>query len=48
MHPVVASEQIVTDRYHIVESACCGEEQDDEQERCDDLAMVLLDGCGHR
>ncbi len=47
MHRVVTSEQIVADRYRVMESARCYKEQEDEHKACDYSLMVLLDGRGH-
>ena len=46
VHCVITTEQVVTDRYGIVERAGREKKHDDEGQPGDDLLMVLFDGCG--
>ena len=47
VHRVVTSKQIMANWYDVVERARRHEEQNNEQEPCDDLLVMLFDGRGH-
>ena len=46
VHRVITPEQVMTDRYNIVERTSCQKEHDDEGQTGDDLLMMLCDGGG--